>query len=405
VTDVREPPVADTPQPPASPGTVSEVLRLAVRLGFTAFGGPAAHIAMLHGEVVTRRKWLTEAAFLDLLGATNLIPGPNSTEMVMHVGYVRAGWRGLLAAGLGFILPAAGMVGVLAWAYVRFGTLAAAEWLLYGLKPVIIAIVVQALWGLGKAALKGPLLTVAGVAVAALYLLGANELALLFGAGLLVMVLRLQPWRPGTHAGRGPAAGPAGAWLPLLPLAGAGWAALSQAAVSLPLLFLLFLKIGSVLYGSGYVLLAFLRNDLVVRLGWLTDRQLLDAVAIGQVTPGPVFTTATFIGYVLGGGWGAVLATVGIFLPSFVFVAAVNPFIPRLRQSRALSALLDGVNAAALGLMAAVTWELGRAALVDALTVALAVIAAVLLLRYKVNATWLVLGGGAFALLWRWLAG
>lgn len=386
--------------PPAAPadrprGSAWDVLRLALRLGFTAFGGPAAHIALLHDEVVRRRQWLTEEHFLDLLGATNLIPGPNSTEMVIHVGQVRAGWRGLIAGGLGFILPAAAMVLALAWAYVRYGTLPAAEWLLYGIKPVIIAVVAQALWGLGRTALKGPLLLAVAAAALVLYLLGGNELALLFGGGLLVLIAR-RLWRPGQAA-----------TALAVPLAAplAGWLQPGAGPVDLRLLFLLFLKIGSVLYGSGYVLLAFLRNDFVVRLGWLTHQQLLDAVAVGQFTPGPVFTTATFIGYVLGGVPGAVLATVGIFLPSFVFVAAVNPLVPRLRHSPVMSALLDGVNAAALGLMAAVTWELGRAALVDGVTLLLALAAALLLFRFKVNSTWLVLGGGVFALLWRWAMG
>jgi chromate transporter len=382
------------PTPPA--GSAAEVARLALRLGFTAFGGPAAHIAMLHDEVVRRRRWLGDEHFLDLLGATNLIPGPNSTEMVIHVGHVRAGWRGLIAGGLGFILPAALIVLALAWAYVRYGTAPAAEWLLYGIKPVIIAVVAQALWNLGKTALKGPLLSAVAVTVLVLYLLGLNELALLFGGGLLVMVLR--------NLRRLLAASPATLLmgLPLVPLP--AWQP-PTIPVDLLRMFLVFLKIGSVLYGSGYVLLAFLRSDFIIRLGWLTDQQLLDAVAIGQFTPGPVFTTATFIGSLLGGWPGAVLATVGIFLPSFIFVAAVNPLVPRLRRSPWMGSLLDGVNAAALGLMAAVTWELARAAVVDGLTLLLALAAAVLLVRYKLNSTWLVLGGGLFALLWRWLTG
>ena len=373
-------------------GTTGEVARLALKLGFTAFGGPAAHIAMLHEEVVTRRKWLGEQRFLDLLGATNLIPGPNSTEMVIHVGFIRAGYPGLLAAGLGFILPAAAIVLALAWLYVQYGTTPTGEWLLYGIKPVIIAVVLQALWGLGRKALKGPLLAAAGVAVFVGYLAGLNELLLLFGVGLLVAVIR---------TGRGRWAGGRMAalvipWLAVAPPAGA--ASLSQ-------LFLVFLKVGGLLYGSGYVLLAFLHNDLVINLGWLTDQQLLDAVAVGQFTPGPVFTTATFIGYVVAGWPGAVVATVGIFLPSFLFVAALSPLIPRMRRSAGLAALLDGVNAAALGLMAAVTWQLGRAALVDWLTVLLALLAAGLLLRFKINSAWLVLAGGLVGLVARLLAG
>lgn len=378
-------------QPPVPPGTVAEVAQLALRLGFTAFGGPAAHIAMLRDEVVTRRKWLDDAHFLDLLGATNLIPGPNSTEMVIHVGQVRAGWRGMIAGGVCFILPAALMVLALAWAYAEFGAMPAANWLLYGIKPVIIAIVLQALWGLAKTAVKGPWLAALGLAVLALYLLGFDELALLFGSGLLVMLARNF-----ARLGRRGAAA-------LLPIGAVPWLAQAAVPVSLAQLFLSFLKIGAVLYGSGYVLLAFMRSEFVVRLGWLSDQQLLDAIAIGQFTPGPVFTTATFVGYLVAGAPGAALATVGIFLPSFVFVAAVNPLIPLLRRSPWMGGFLDGVNVAALGLMAAVLWELGRAAVVDWPTALLAAAAAVLLFRFKINSAWLVLAGGAAGLLLRWL--
>lgn len=381
---------------PARPqGTVAEVALLALRLGFTAFGGPAAHIAMLRDEAVTRRAWLSDEHFLDLLGATNMIPGPNSTEMVIHIGRLRAGWRGMVAAGVCFILPAALIVLACAWAYAEFGALPAAGWLLYGIKPVIIAIVAQALWGLGRTAVQGPPLALVGLAVLALYLLGANELALLFGGGLLVMLAR--------NLGR-LARGGDGAAAALLPLGVAPlWLAQAGAPVSLGQLFWSFLKIGAVLYGSGYVLLAFLRNEFVVRLGWLTNQQLLDAIAIGQFTPGPVFTAATFVGYLVAGVPGAALATLGIFLPSFVFVAAVNPIIPLMRRSPWVGAFLDGVNVAALGLMAAVLWELGRAAVVDWLTLLLAIAAAVALFRLKINSAWLVLAGGLIALAVRWL--
>ena len=388
-----------TPPQPAEPspdakGPVREVALLFLRLGAVAFGGPAAHIAMFRDEVVTRRKWISNQHFLDLLGATNLIPGPNSSEMALHVGYVRAGWRGLLAAGLGFALPATLIVLALAVLYVEYGTTPAAEWLLYGIKPVVIAIIAQAMWGLLRTAVKGRLLAVIGAAVFALYLLGFNEIALLFGGGAIYMFVqnaaRLRRLRNGIGA-------PIIA-LSCIPGALLAPAASSSATFSLGTLFLTFLKIGAVWYGSGYVLLAFLRNDFVERLGWLTSQQLLDAVAIGQVTPGPVFTTATFIGYVTGGLPGALLATVGIFLPSFVFVLITNPFIPRLRRSPWLSGLLDGVNVAALGLMAAVTLELGQDALRDGVTVALAASAAVLLVRFKINSTWLILGGGLIGL-------
>lgn len=373
------------------PGSLGEVARLALKLGFTAFGGPAAHIAMLRDEAVSRRKWLSEASYLDLIGATNLIPGPNSTEMVMHIGRLRAGWRGLVVAGSLFILPAALIVLILAWLYVDYGTTPELEWLLYGIKPVIIAVVVQALWGLGKTAIKGPLL--AGVAISALslYLLGFNEIAILFGGAILIWLIR------SVRSLRAPT-------LSIVPFAGLPISALIAAVpsgngVNLTTLFLQFLKIGSVLYGSGYVLLAFLRNDFVIRYEWITDQQLLDAVAIGQFTPGPVFTTATFVGYVAAGFPGAILATIGIFLPSFLFVAALHPLLPHLRRYTWTSALLDGVNVAAVGLMAAVTLELGRDALVDWQTVMIAIGAAVLLIRYRINSAWLVLAGGIIGFL------
>jgi len=368
---------------------LKEVALLFLRLGATAFGGPAAHIAIMHDEVVKRRKWLGDQEFLDLLGATNLIPGPNSTEMAIHLGYIRAGWPGLIAGGLGFVLPATLIVLLLAWMYAQFGTLPQAEWLLYGVKPVVIAIILQALWSLGSKAIKNLPVGLVAVTVLALYFLGVNEIALLFGGGFVVMLVanlrRLRKPDIGAF---------------LLPLGGASIVSLAPTIpFSLTTLFLTFLKIGAILYGSGYVLLAFLRADLVVRYGWLTDSQLLDAIAIGQVTPGPFFTTATFIGYQLGGVSGALLATLGIFLPSFVFVAAVNPLIPRLRNSPWFGALLDGVNVASLGLMAAVTWQAGSASLVDPVTWLVALAALVLLLRLKINSTWLVAGGALIGIL------
>jgi chromate transporter len=381
-----------------APGSVGEVARLALKLGFTAFGGPAAHIAMLHDEVVTRRQWLDEQRFLDLLGATNLIPGPNSTEMVIHVGHIRAGYPGLLAAGLGFILPAASMVLALAWFYVNYGTTPTGEWLLYGIKPVIIAIVLHALWNLGKKAVKTRFFGLVGAVVFALYLAGFNELLLLFGAGILVAIIQYGRRRFQNGDNSAAVFIP---WLAAIPAV-----SLAQTVpVTLSGLFLVFLKVGAVLYGSGYVLLAFLRNDLVINLGWLTDQQLLDAIAIGQFTPGPVFTTATFVGFLVAGWPGAVLATIGIFLPSFLFVALISPLVPRLRDSVLLASLLDGVNVSALGLMAAVSWQLGQAAVVDWLTALLATLSLILLLRFKINSAWLVLGGALVALLYRFLGG
>ena len=398
---IGDEPVAETASAATAPtwivrplsDSLAEVAQVALKLGFTAFGGPAAHIAMLREEVVTRRHWLSDEYFLDLVGATNLIPGPNSTEMVIHVGYLRAGWRGLIVGGVLFILPAATMVLALAWVYVQYGSTPAGESLLYGIKPVVIAVVAQALWGLAHTAIKGRFLLAIGVAAAALYLLGFNELAILFGGALVVLLARSVvgslPRPPGAAALLYGTLS-----LPALP------ALLLQAVVpvSLTTLFLTFLKIGAVLYGSGYVLLAFLRNDFVERLGWLTDQQLLDAVAVGQFTPGPVFTTATFVGYLVAGVPGAVHSTLGIFLPSFFFVALLHPLVPRLRQNPLTAALLDGVNVAALGLMAGVTWQLGRDAIVDPVTALLAVAAAVLLIRFRVNSAWLVLGGGAIGI-------
>ncbi len=373
-----------------------DVILLFLKLGLIGFGGPAAHVGMMHDEVVLRRRWLDEQRFLDLLGATNLIPGPNSTEMAIHIGYLRAGWPGLIAGGAAFILPAMSIVLALSWAYVRFGTLPQVGWLLYGVKPVVIGIIVQALWLLGRKAVKDIWTGLIGLAVIGLYFVGVNELLLLFAGGLVVMLgknlARLRNGG-GTLAAFGPVALLAGlgtrAGLPLL----------AVVPFSLPVLFFSFLKIGAVLYGSGYVLIAFLQAEFVERLGWLTQAQLLDAVAIGQVTPGPLFTTATFIGYVLGGVPGGILATVGIFLPAFIFVAVSNPLIPRLRASVWAGAFLDGVNAASLGLMAAVTFQLAHATLLDPLTVALAVGAGALLFLFKLNSVWLVLGGAIIGLL------
>ena len=347
---------------------------------------------MFRQEAVEKRKWLDDEQFLDLIGATNLIPGPNSTEMVMHLGYLRAKVPGLLVAGASFILPAMTLVTGFAWAYKEFGTTPQVDALLYGVKPVIIAIIAQALWVLGKKAVKDPLTAAAGLGVFTLYFLGVHELLLLAVGGSLVMLLK-NARRLGKGAGL----------FAVLPLSIYQIPFVNQPTASLTGLFLIFLKIGSVLYGGGYVLLAFLKADLVERLGWLTSQQLIDAVAVGQLTPGPIFTTDTFVGYQLFDLPGALTATVGIFLPSFILVAISNPIIPRLRDSLWTGALLDGVNAASLGLMAAVTLELGQAALIDPLVVVLALLAAGLIFRYQLNSAWLVLGGALFGLLLRTL--
>jgi chromate transporter len=382
-------------------GRVGEVARLFLTLGLAGFGGPAAHIALMEDAVVRRRRWLTREQFLDLLGATNLIPGPNSTEMAIHVGFVRAGWPGLVTGGVCFILPAMLITLALAAAYTRYGSLPEAGWILYGIKPVIIAVVVQALWGLGRKALATPLAAAAALAVLLLALRGANEVVLLFAAALGLPLLRAV-----ATAGGARTLAPGGLiGLSTLVTGGLtpGMGAPASASAILPQLGLIFLKVGSILFGSGYVLLAFLRPDLVERTGWLTDPQLLDAVAIGQFTPGPVLTAATFVGYLVAGVPGAVVATVAIFLPSFVFVAASSPLIPRLRRSPWAAGFLDGANAASVALMAAVTSELARAAVVDGLTAALALGAAVVLLTTRVNSAWLVAGGAAAGGLGAWL--
>jgi chromate transporter len=365
-----------------------EVARVFLRLGAVSFGGPAAHVALMEEEIVRRRRWLTREKFLDLLGAANLIPGPNSTELAIHVGYERAGWPGLIVAGTCFIVPATVIVGLLAWGYVRYGSLPAIAGILAGVKPVVIAIVAQAVWNLGRGVLSSRSTLALGIGCLIAATLGVHELALLALAGATMWALATWRRRDDDPTARvfGVAA------VPLLSIAAA------PVVFSLGGLFLAFLKIGSVLFGSGYVLLAFLRADFVVRLGWLSEQQLLDAVAVGQATPGPVFTTATFVGYLLGGAMGAVVATIGIFLPAFIFVALSGPLLPRVRRSPGARAALDGVNVASLALMAAVTLQLARSALGGPAGLALAVASAVALLRFRVGAAWLVLAGALLGL-------
>ena len=373
----------------AAPGRLVELLRLFGRLGFVAFGGPAAHIAMMHDEVVTRRGWLSDQDFVDMVGATSLIPGPNSTEMTMHLGHRRAGWRGVIVAGAAFILPAAVIVTVLAVLYVEYGTTPNGEAILYGVKPVIIAIIVQALARLGATALTTPTAVLLAMGAAAAWLIGVSEILLLFAGALVMIGLR------GARRGGGAALSGVAFWaLPALTLP----AAVSPSELGLWRLFGVFIKVGAVLYGSGYVLLAFLRADLVERLAVLSDQQLLDAIAIGQVTPGPVFTTATFIGYVLAGIPGAVVATVGIFLPGFLFVGLLARLLPTLRQRAWTADLLDGVNAVALGLMGAVLLRLGGDALVDPPTVVVALVAGLLVWRTRINSAWIVVAAAGLGL-------
>ena len=362
-----------------------------LRLGTIAFGGPVAHIALMREELVRRKGWVTDERFLDLMGATNLIPGPNSTELAIHLGWDRARWRGLVAAGVCFILPAALMVAGLAWAYVEYGDTPAVEDLLYGVVPAVIAIIVFALVGLLRTVvLSRPSLParlgLAAIAAGALtaYALGANELVVIAGGAVVAVLARLA---------RTTRAGHQALIVPLLPVFA------DPTAGQLGQLFLTMLKIGSVLFGSGYVLLAFLEGDFVDRLGWITQEQLIDAVSIGQVTPGPVFTTATFVGYLVAGFPGAFVATVGIFLPSFVFVGLLTRITDKLRASPWTSVALDGLNAAALALMAGVTWQLARAAIIDGWTIAITAIVLLLVWTTRLNTAWYIAGGAAAGLL------
>jgi chromate transporter len=374
----------------ASSSGRGEILRFFLRLGLTAFGGPAAHLGLMQREAVERRGWMTRAQFLDLVGACNLLPGPSSTQVAMALGYNRGGWRGLVVAGVCFILPASLATLALAWAYVRYGSLPQTQGLLYGAKPVMVAIIVQAVWNLGRMALRRWQLALAGLACFAAALAGAPPIAVLLAAGGLALLMAWPVSRPGATMGL--------AGLPF----GLGGAAVGGAGLTA--LFLVFLKLGVVVFGSGYVLVAFLKTDLVDRLHWITEPQLLDAITAGQITPGPVFATATFLGYLLHGWAGAAVATTAIFLPSFPMAGMVGALAGRIRSSVLAAAFLDGVNAAAVALMAAVALSLGRAALVDRWTWALGLASVALLVRYRVNATWLILGGAGLGILLRWIA-
>jgi chromate transporter len=368
------------------PTKLTELARLFLRLGATSFGGPAAHIALMQDEVVRKRGWMSPTAFLDALSATNLIPGPNSTELAMHVGHQQAGGRGLVVAGVCFIVPAALMVGMLAAGYTRYASVPDVGHIFYGIKPVVIAIVAVAVWTLGRTTIAT--MRTAAIAAAGLVMLaaGIHELLVLAVCGALTVV-----FASGTPRSFG--------MLALSAVAGVAPAA--AAPFNLGVMFALFLKTGAVLFGSGYVLLAFLRADFVERLGWLTEQQLLDAIAIGQITPGPVFTTATFIGYLLAGPAGASAATVGIFLPAFVFVALTRPLVHRMRQSARTAALLDGINAGSLAMMVFVLAHLARSAVTDMLTLAIAVVSLLAIARFRVNNVWLMAGGAGVG----WMVG
>ena len=382
-----------------------ELALVFLKLGTTAFGGPAAHIAMMEDELVRRRAWLTREELLDLVSAAALIPGPSSTEVAIYIGYRRGGWRGLLLGGLCFILPAALIVTAIAWAYVRFGRLPAVGGVLYGVKAVIIAVIAQALVAFGRTAIKSRWLLALGIAAALASALGASPVLVLLGTGLVWALGPIVRRPKGAASLLWPGALGATSLTSATSVTGsaAGMAATASVPVGLTKLFLVFLKIGAVVFGSGYVLLAFLRADLVGKTHWLTESQLVDAVAVGQLTPGPVFTTATFIGYVVAGAPGALVATIGIFLPSFVLVAVSGPLVPRLRRSPIAGAFLDGVNVASLALMGVVGVQLARASIVDVPSGALALLSGVALFRWRINSAWLVLAGGALGALSQWL--
>jgi chromate transporter len=355
--------------------TLSEVAKVFLKLGCTAFGGPAVHIAMMEKEVVTNRKWMTKEHFLDLVGATNLIPGPNSTEMTMHCGREQAGFKGLIVAGMCFILPAVLITGIIAWSYERYGTLPDVQRFVYGIKPAIIAVIIFLMIDLGKKALKSIALGIIAFAAGVLVFLGFSEIAVLFGAGLAGIL-----WFLLTQKGK-----LLRSVTPLL--------VLSVGSLSNIKLFWIFLKVGSILYGSGYVLFAFL-DDLLVTPGLLSKQQLVDAIAVGQFTPGPVFSSATFIGWQIGGIQGAILATVGIFLPSFVFVSLLNPLIPILRKSQVMSAFLDAVNVTSVAVILSVVFEIGKESLLDwrSIVIAIASFAATFFFK-NINTAFIILGG------------
>ena len=360
-----------------------------MRFGFVAYGGAAAHVAMMEERFVRRREWLTKERFLDLFGAASMLPGPSSTELALYLGEVRGGFAGMLVAGACFILPSAFLVVALAWAYLKFGSVPQVGGLLFGIKPVVVGLMAQAIWNLARTALKNIPLALLAVTIVLLAAFGQPLLALLLGSGIFWMLVsqgKKLVRREVSVAG----------------ITGLG-AATVPGIIGLAPIFFYFLKIGAVLVGSGYVLLAVLRADLVVRLHWLTDAQLLDAIAVSQATPGPFFTVSTFIGYVLAGWRGACVATVGMFLPAFFFVAITARFLPRLRRSPLASAFLDGVNAAAVALMGFVGWQFAKASLISWPAAVIAATSVLLVSRYGVNSAWLVLGGAVAGILLRTL--
>lgn len=361
---------------------LKEVAKLFLKLGIIGFGGPAVHISMMQEEVVVKKKWLSEQHFLDLIGATNLIPGPNSTEMAIHIGHERAGWKGLIVAGICFILPAVLITGFFAWLYKEYGQLPELKPFLYGIKPAIIAIILSAIFPLAKKSLKTVQLAIIGSFILVLSLLHYNEIALLFGAGIIALFLYTLK-NNGSDIKTNI----------LIPLAFFSIPKTTLISATNLNLFLIFLKIGAILYGSGYVLFAFLDAELVSK-GLLTRNQLIDAIAVGQFTPGPVFSAVTFVGYQINGIWGAVISTIAIFLPSFIFVAILNPLVKKMRNSKPFSVFLDGVNVASIAIIVSICYQLGKETITDWRTILIATISILITFNYKkINSALVVLGG------------
>ncbi len=378
-----------------------EVALLFLMLGATAWGGPAVSEAMMHDEAVHRRKWVTDQQFLDILGATNLIPGPNAVEVAIHLGLIRAGWPGFFSAGLLFLIPGTLMALFFAWIYVAFGSLPAVGWVLYGIKPVIIAVIIQALFRLGKRVFQKVLLVAIGIAALVLYLFGVEEMILLFGGAAVVLLVR---------GGRKLFMHGVASLIAIPSVIGVTFPAIgpvlnTMASFSNTTLFLRSLKIGALLFGTGYVLVAFARSEFVADLGWITNEQLIDAIAVGQALPGPLSKSMTFIGYILGGVPSAAIATVGFFLPSFLLVALLSRIVTLVRKTWWAAAFIDGVNVAALGLMAGAAIDIAQAAFVDVFSVLLAVASLVAIFKFKISSLWVILGGGLLGIVYRLIAG
>lgn len=371
------------------PERLKQIIFAFLKLGFVAFGGPAAAYGMMRQEFVTRKGWLGEDDFFDFMGLANLIPGPNAVEMALLIGHHHAGWMGLVLAGVSYIFPSTVVVLIFAWIYQHYGALPAIEGVLYGIKPVVLSILVSAMWGILKPRIKNTTGLIMFVIVFAAYLGGISPMLLLLGGGVLMSLYRMIG-RKGSSPGLSLVFPVLSHFLQSI--------ALQTQPFNLPMLFWVFLKAGALMLGSGYVLMAFIHNDLVVRLGWLTDNQIVDAIAVGQVTPGPLATTATFIGFLLGGFQGAFLATAGMFLPSHIIVIILIAFIGKIRGSERFAGFLEGVNFAALGLMVGVTWEISRTALIDPITVIIALVGLIVLLKYKISAAWLVIVGALIGL-------